>query len=1014
MKKFILRLLIHLATIFGVYGSIFIIFVITTNPGLVIAYKIAQKLSGIEFSIDEIDGSLARSVILSNVKLKNKEFNLNADSVQFNLRLSKLLFSQKVEFENLALNGMHIDYMLPKNDKEKSILNPLQELNNAVFFPKLSLDLNNYKQLLKYNLNHIEIQNTTINYKGRVYYIGYIRSSLAKINENKLGINTFEAKTSLGELSGKGSIVKTEDKILMSLGLEKAKLKLPVSGGFVQDISFVANLKTELDFSNNLYHFNANEVNGLWNRENFTLNLESTFNRKGLPLKLDVNGKIGSNQVLINHSFNNSKIKSDIKIEALHLDQIINGSKGQLFVDTIINQETGMGLYSSIEAKKVLGVDKLSIIAQGEPDNFTANIDLHNKDLSYTTEIKHKQQDEDYILALTKGSLFLDKIGNFTIDDAIIKLNNRLEARDLCLRYDKSSFCTDISLNKDLSWKTNFKAIDLPLAVLNNLYPLELNMSGKLNFSGDLKSDSNKKLTGTLNGSANNTLISYEDFGIDQYFIPFEEITLASSLDESMDIKLYAKEQENSLEAKINLTPKKDKGIKDAFVECELDINIPSLNSIYESKINYISSGSINNNISITGTLSNPAILISGKLENLRLSLGELGTNLYIDSLNIDHTLKKRNIISGKGEIGGGEFEIFGQSKLSQKNSAINFTIKGNELVLANNEEVYVKASPELNVSLNPSKINVAGTLDLIEANIDLANSTDAINTSDDVIIVDEHIELFKLPGIYSDIIISTKNPISFSGWNLDATLFGSIGIISTPNHSPLANGYLSIKEGTYNIEDNFFNISDSKLVFPGTILANPSLDIKATRIMNMSTLGPLVTSGNKDITVGANITGTFSRPKISFYSTPYMDETEIISFLVTGHSSETLYNNIGTVLVSKLSSLLMKNTDINKTQKNKNNSKWMPDSVSIVTGSDNNLINKNLDAADVTENNSIATNSRLAIGKKINKDVYAVLELGNKVSSLKLKYLLTDYWTAQLLASPDIFGFDLLYSIEI
>ena len=84
-------------------------------------------------------------------------------------------------------------------------------------------------------------------------------------------------------------------------------------------------------------------------------------------------------------------------------------------------------------------------------------------------------------------------------------------------------------------------------------------------------------------------------------------------------------------------------------------------------------------------------------------------------------------------------------------------------------------------------------------------------------------------------------------------------------------------------------------LLFAGTALDNPGLDIRAAR----SILGASGGQSDDTITAGLQIRGTALVPVLTVYSTPAMEQSEALSYLITGKPLSGLKSGEGDMLGS-------------------------------------------------------------------------------------------------------------------
>jgi translocation and assembly module TamB len=91
--------------------------------------------------------------------------------------------------------------------------------------------------------------------------------------------------------------------------------------------------------------------------------------------------------------------------------------------------------------------------------------------------------------------------------------------------------------------------------------------------------------------------------------------------------------------------------------------------------------------------------------------------------------------------------------------------------------------------------------------------------------------------------------------------------------------GELKVLDGRYEAYGAKLGISRGRLLFEGSPLDDPGLDIEARREI-------------ESVTVGMNVRGTLQQPRVTFFSDPTMQQTEILSYLIVGKSMGSTQSN--------------------------------------------------------------------------------------------------------------------------
>jgi len=110
---------------------------------------------------------------------------------------------------------------------------------------------------------------------------------------------------------------------------------------------------------------------------------------------------------------------------------------------------------------------------------------------------------------------------------------------------------------------------------------------------------------------------------------------------------------------------------------------------------------------------------------------------------------------------------------------------------------------------------------------------------------------------------------VQVAGFGLEAKLSGRLTVIERPGTPTTAAGEVLIA-GTYQGYGQDLKITRGRVLYAGTPIADPRLDITAERELD-------------EVTAGLRITGTAQNPEVSVYSRPEMGQADALAYLVTG-----------------------------------------------------------------------------------------------------------------------------------
>jgi translocation and assembly module TamB len=133
---------------------------------------------------------------------------------------------------------------------------------------------------------------------------------------------------------------------------------------------------------------------------------------------------------------------------------------------------------------------------------------------------------------------------------------------------------------------------------------------------------------------------------------------------------------------------------------------------------------------------------------------------------------------------------------------------------------------------------------------------------------------------------------VKLAGLGLDGRIRGQLRVDQRPGKLATGTGTLNVG-GTYKAYGQNLEIESGRLLFAGTALDNPGLDIRAVRKI----LGESGDFGGDTITAGLQVRGTAQVPVLTVFSNPAMEQSEALSYLVTGKPLSSLKSGEGDML---------------------------------------------------------------------------------------------------------------------
>ncbi|MFT6052453.1 MAG: translocation and assembly module TamB [Halioglobus sp.] len=382
-------------------------------------------------------------------------------------------------------------------------------------------------------------------------------------------------------------------------------------------------------------------------------------------------------------------------------------------------------------------------------------------------------------------------------------------------------------------------------------------------------------------------------------------------------------------------------------------------------------------------------------LSDARVNLTTPG--LVLTKINLVATGDGNGGIDYRGQAlsGGGSLKIDGRSALVGRSPRSDLRITGSDFLVWSTVDARVTTSPDLNVSITEALIDVTGDIDIPMAHITPQElPSGAISVSPDQVIVtpDVDIELDIIETALRDIRVQVDlilgHKVEVEGFGFKGRMEGQLAVKQEPDNPMVASGELKILEGEYRAYGQGLIIDKGLFLFAGGAIDNPGFSIRALR-------RPV-----PDIVVGVYANGELRNPQVSLFSEPAMSQSEQLSWLVMGRSTENssgaendYITQVALFLGMKGGNILAKNIGQNIGL----------DTIGFEAGSG--------EAGTSNDVNQAA----LVLGKYLTPKLYISYGLGllDSLSTVKLRYLMTERWNLITESSAIASGGDISYSFE-
>lgn len=284
-------------------------------------------------------------------------------------------------------------------------------------------------------------------------------------------------------------------------------------------------------------------------------------------------------------------------------------------------------------------------------------------------------------------------------------------------------------------------------------------------------------------------------------------------------------------------------------------------------------SGHILGRVEVAGTRREPSLGGALRLREAGFLFPDAG--IEITELEVVARQTRPGLIDyeGSARSGDGDVTIRGSTRRGNGEGWMSrFTVQGSDFQVVRLPDMRATASPDLQIVLDESRLEVRGSIEVPEADITLREAgPDAVRTSPDAVVHGrtEAGEERLGPVLYVEVQVSLGEAVQLRGFGLETGLTGSLRLTGGSQRPWLGFGRLSLVDARYSAYGQELTVERGELAFSGP-LDNPALDIRAVRDAG-------------EVVAGVRIGGTVRAPSSTVFSEPPLPEAEALSYLLTG-----------------------------------------------------------------------------------------------------------------------------------
>jgi translocation and assembly module TamB len=471
----------------------------------------------------------------------------------------------------------------------------------------------------------------------------------------------------------------------------------------------------------------------------------------------------------------------------------------------------------------------------------------------------------------------------------------QFDAQEICLVGDGPRLCAAGNGGADGALAARYRIEQLPIALLVRVGAPDspFRAEGMLAGHGELRRGANGALDGSATISSDKGSVAYPD-NANQPLLAYTGLALDATLSpQSTHATLRAAlDHDGKLDGDVTLSGAPGSA---QALSGHVDLALNSL-AFVELLTPEVANakGRLAANYAIAGTISAPRLDGALTLKEFAAELPSAGLKLHDGDISARATDADHFVLDGTIKSGDGTLTLSGTGGIGA-DAPLKASIKGDNFLAADIPAAKVVISPDLTIERTSENIRVGGSVTIPKTDVDLAKlpGGGVAQTSPDVVVVDAQ---QPAPGKPLPVVVGVEiklgDDVKLAGLGLDGRVHGQLRIDQRPGKLATGTGTMNV-DGTYKAYGQNLKIESGRLLFAGTALDNPGLDIRAARTI----LGASGGQSDDTVTAGLQVRGTAQVPVLTVYSQPVMEQSEALSYLITGKPLSGLKSGEGDML---------------------------------------------------------------------------------------------------------------------
>jgi len=274
------------------------------------------------------------------------------------------------------------------------------------------------------------------------------------------------------------------------------------------------------------------------------------------------------------------------------------------------------------------------------------------------------------------------------------------------------------------------------------------------------------------------------------------------------------------------------------------------------------------------------------------MELPRLGVKLQRVAIKLNSQQDNTVFYTMTANSGDGDLLLTGKTILDAKQKwPTDLSLEGKDFTVVNIPDLLVVASPKLSIAIRGTEIKVDGEVTVPRAKIEIKKLPQgSVAISRDVVIVnasqDDKTEQQGPWLVRSSVELILGDRVEIDALGLRGSLGGKLLLVDEPGKLTVARGKLSINNGIYQAYGQDLTIEHGRFIFTDSPVDDPGLDVRAVRKVG-------------EVTAGINLSGALKEPLLTLFSTPTMNESNILSYIILGRPPGAASGGEGAMLAN-------------------------------------------------------------------------------------------------------------------